>query len=199
MKGAVIVLFGVLALSSAAGSHALAQEGSGASHTTPGFVADWLGNLAYTENQLNSLEGAVPQEKFIWRPGEGVRSIGEVYRHVAFGNYIFGKLMGFEPPAEAGFHMDIKKWDTESTDKAEIAAVMKASFDYLRDVASKITTADLEKKMTLFGTEMSMRAAMIALIGHIHEHLGQSVAYARMNDIVPPWTAAEQAAETGKK
>ena len=36
------------------------------------------------------------------------------------------------------------------------------------------------------------------LLSHVHEHLGQSIAYARMNDIVPPWTAKQQAGAQAK-
>lgn len=199
MKGVQSVLYFGFAILALAVSPSFGQQDSGPAATTPAFVTDFLGNLTETEGQLVSLEGAVPQEKFTWRPAEGVRSISEVYLHVAFGNYLMPKLMGFEPPAEANFHMDLKKWDASTTDKAEIAASMKASFDHMRSIAGRITETDLEKKINFFGTEMTTRAAMISALSHIHEHLGQSIAYARMNGIVPPWTAAEQAAEKAKE
>ena len=56
----------------------------------------------------------------------------------------------------------------------------------------------MEKKIDLFGHEMTTRNAMITVLNHMHEHLGQSIAYSRMNGVVPPWTAAEQAAEKAK-
>jgi hypothetical protein len=45
---------------------------------------------------------------------------------------------------------------------------------------------------------MSKRGAMLLLTSHSHEHLGQSIAYARANNITPPWTAREQAAQKKK-
>jgi uncharacterized damage-inducible protein DinB len=33
---------------------------------------------------------------------------------------------------------------------------------------------------------------MIFILRHLGEHLGQSIAYARMNGVVPPWTEEQQ-------
>lgn len=164
-----------------------------------GFRADFIGQISQVEHQITGLEGAVPQEKFSWRPAEGVRSIGEVYLHVAFGNYIILKLSGYEPPASANFVTDLMKWDSQTTDKAKIASIMKDSFEHVRAVATKVSDADLEKEVNVFGTKMTLRGAMMVTLSHLHEHLGQSIAYARMNGIVPPWTAAEHKAEAEKK
>lgn len=160
-----------------------------------GFRGDYLEQISQVEKQILDLEGAVPQAKFGWRPAEGIRSIGEVYSHVAFGNYIILKLAGYDPPAEANFVPDLKKWDTQTSDKEKIAAMIRRSFDHVRAVAMKVTDADLEKKVNIFGTDMSLRGAMMTSLSHLHEHLGQSIAYARSNGVVPPWTAAEQKAE----
>ena len=62
-----------------------------------------------------------------------------------------------------------------------------------------MTAADLEKKMNLFGMEMTWRNGLISTLDHMHEHLGQSIAYARMNAVVPPWSAEQQAAQKALK
>ena len=164
----------------------------------PAFIADFLGQVEYVQGQIMSLEEAVPQEKYSWRPAEGVRSIGEVYRHLEQANYLLFKLMGIEPPASANFHMDMKKWDVEVTEKAKIAAGLKASFDHVKASASKMTEADLALKVDFFGNEMTKRSGLMSALSHMHEHLGQQIAYSRMNGIVPPWTVAEQAKEAEK-
>ena len=163
-----------------------------------GFTADFLIQLDGVQKQILDLEGAVPQEKFSWRPAEGVRSVGEVYLHIAFGNYFLLKLAGYEPPTDAGFTMDGKKWESSTTDRAKTAEVLKHSFEHVRGVVTKVTPADLEKKVKMFGNEVTVRNAMMTVLSHLHEHLGQSIAYARMNGVVPPWTAAEQAAQAKK-
>ena len=40
----------------------------------------------------------------------------------------------------------------------------------------------------VFGNDNTERAAFMMALNHLHEHLGQSVAYARMNGVVPPWS-----------
>lgn len=164
----------------------------------PGFVQDYLGQVDYVQKRITSLAEAMAG-KASWRPAEGVRSVSEVYLHIAFGNYIITKMMGFDPPAEAKFSMEIAKWDQQTTDMAKIVEIMNASFDHVRDVAKKMSATDLDKKMNLFGMEMTERNALISTLDHMHEHFGQSIAYARMNGVVPPWSAKEQAAEKTKK
>ena len=73
------------------------------------------------QKKVLSLEDAIPQDKFKWRPAPGVRSISEAFLHIAYGNYGFTKgATGKAPPAEVGWGMDHAKWDAKTTDKAEI-------------------------------------------------------------------------------
>ena len=165
-----------------------------ADHHT-GFKADLLMQIDEVQKQIMSLEDAVPQQKYTWRPAEGVRSVSEVYAHIAFANYLLLNLAGYKPPADAGWSMDLKKWDTATTDKKEIAGKLAKSFDHLKSTVNTISDADLEKEVDFFGTKMSLRSTLMSALSHLHEHLGQSIAYARMNGVVPPWTAEQQKKE----
>jgi uncharacterized damage-inducible protein DinB len=51
---------------------------------------------------------------------------------------------------------------------------------------------DLEKPAELFGMKTTVRGTYMLVLSHVHEHLGQSIAYARSNGIVPPWTAEQE-------
>jgi len=153
------------------------------------FQADFISQLDATEKKIVSLEEAVPQDKLTWRPAPGVRSIAEVYLHLTFGNYMLLKMAtGKETPVDIGFDGNAPKWEAQTTDKAAIKKIMQKSFDHVRTVVKGLSDADLEKKVSFFGTEMTARQALMVLIEHEHEHLGQSIAYARMNKIVPPWS-----------
>jgi len=153
------------------------------------FQTDFASQLDATEKKLVSLEEAVPQDKLTWRPAAGVRSISEVYLHVAFGNYgIVKAVTGKEPPADVGFDGNPTKWDAKTTDKAEVKKILEKSFDYVRTSAKGLSDADLDKKVKFFGNEMTVRQGLLVVLNHEHEHLGQSIAYARMNKIVPPWS-----------
>ena len=157
-----------------------------------GFISDFLGQLDRVKGQVVSLEGAVPQDKFSWRPMEGVRSISEVYLHIADANYLFANAAGLKSPVDDKTLMDEKSRDVRTTDKAKIAEALNASFDWTRGAIAKLTDADLNKQVSFFGMKMTVRNVLITCLNHIHEHLGQSIAYARSNGVVPPWTAKEQ-------
>ena len=157
-----------------------------------GFIADLLGQLDRLKGQVVSLEGAVPQDKFSWRPTEGVRSISEVYLHIADANYLFANAVGLKSPFDNKTLFDEKTRDVRTTDKAKIAEALNASFDWTKGALAKLTDADMEKKVDFFGMKMTVRNALMSMLGHAHEHLGQSIAYARSNGVVPPWTAKEQ-------
>jgi uncharacterized damage-inducible protein DinB len=184
----VFVAFVFTAFGSLAASSSDAQAASPKNT----FQTDFVKQLDETEKKILSLEDAVPQDKLTWRPAPGVRSIAEVYLHIAFGNYGLLKVAtGKAPPADAGWEMNPTKWDAKSTDKAEIKKILQKSFDHVRTVVKGVSDADLEKKVNLFGTEMTGRQALMLLLNHDHEHLGQSIAYARMNKIVPPWSKGQ--------
>jgi uncharacterized damage-inducible protein DinB len=156
------------------------------------FQTDFLGLFDDVQKKILSLEDAVPADKFKWRPAAGVRSIAEAYLHIAFGNYgITRAASGKEPPADAGWQMDRTKWDTKTTDKAEIKKVLEKSFEHVRTVMKDVQDADLDKKVSFFGHEMTERAVFMVLLGHLNEHMGQEVAYARANGVVPPWSMAK--------
>ena len=156
------------------------------------FVSEILGQLDRLKGQVVSLEGAVPQDKFSWRPMEGVRSISEVYLHIGDGLYIFANAAGLKAPLDNKILFDEKNRDVRTTDKAAIAKELNSSFDWTKSALAKLTDADLEKKVEFFGSKMSVRSLLVTLLTHSHEHLGQSIAYARSNGVVPPWTAKEQ-------
>ncbi|MCK5453291.1 MAG: DinB family protein, partial [Calditrichia bacterium] len=155
----------------------------------PIFCQEYLGQIDFVRGRITQLAEAVPQEKYNWRPAEGVRSVSEVYRHTALANYNLLKSSGFELPEGIDLGKDRETWVKATTNKEEIIASLNQSFDDVSDMVKKVSEDDLNKMLKVFGMEMSMRNFMITLLNHMHEHLGQSIAYARMNGIVPPWSA----------
>jgi len=159
--------------------------------TAAGFKADFLQALDEIQQKVIQLAEATPAEKYNWRPAEKVRSVGEVYMHIAGGNYYVLKLAGVETPAGMGADENMTK---NAGDKAKCIEALKDSMDFVRQEIQKTSDADLEKKIKLPWAETTVRGVYLLLSNHMSEHLGQSIAYARMNGVVPPWTAAEQAA-----
>jgi uncharacterized damage-inducible protein DinB len=147
-----------------------------------GFRAEFLRDLDEVQKKIVDLAEAVPADKYDWRPAPGVRSISEVYMHIAGGNYVLASFVGLKPPG----------YDTRSletiTDKPRVLDELKKSFANLRAAALSASDADLDKTVKMFGNDVTERAAFLNALTHLHEHLGQSIAYARVNGVVPPWT-----------
>lgn len=150
-----------------------------------GVHGDFLKNLDDTAKKIISLAEAVPADKYTWRPAEGVRSISEVYMHIAGANYMIPTGLGAKPPA--GIARDMEK---TVTDKAKVVEQLKQSFDHLRKAI--VSADDLAKPAKLFNRDSTNGGVELLIVTHLHEHLGQSIAYARMNKVIPPWSAGRE-------
>ena len=150
------------------------------------FQADAEGVLGHTQQEMVSLAGAMPQAKFNWLPAKGVRSVAEVYLHAAASGYFFGKMLGFDVPADMA--AQLKTFEKSTTDKAKIEKALTDSFTWFAAQLKAMPDAELTKTGEFFGHTLTKRAVVILALGHYQEHLGQSIAYARMNGVVPPWS-----------
>ena len=157
----------------------IAAEGG----TPSGFLGEFINQLNDTEKKFVGLAEAVPQEKYSWRPGEGVRSVSEVFMHVAGANFMLTRIVGVAPPS--GLDPKMEKTVTE---KAEVKEMLTKSFAHMRKAAMETKDSDLDSKVKVFGRETTKRDAFLLFATHMHEHLGQSIAYARVNSVVPPWS-----------
>jgi len=175
------------------GSLIYAQEQEKMATAKSPFFADFLYQWNDVEKKITDLAEAIPQEKYSWRPAEGVRSISEVVAHVAGANYYLPSFIGVKPPE--GFSPEAEK---TVTDKSEVIKMLAPSFEHFRRVILSKSDEDLNEPAELFGQKTDVRNVFFILLGHTHEHLGQLIAYARMNGVVPPWTAAQQKAAKEK-
>lgn len=197
------LLFALLAIVATMPPAALAQEpetpDAPAEETaSSSFVDDYLSELDRVRQQIESLAAEMPQKTYTWRPADGVRSVSEVYLHLAFANYLLPSVAGYAVPADLADQLGVDKiraWDTATTDKGAIAERVSRSFDHLRSTVVGVSGADLGETVEFFGQTLTKRQMLLLTLGHIHEHLGQAIAYARMNGVVPPWSAAQQAAQ----
>lgn len=174
--------------------HPIAAQEKTAAPAVTGARGEFLAELSYYEQRFTRLADAVPAEKYSWRPAEGVRSIGEVYAHIAAANYGLARVLG--TPIPSG--IDPKAINAAAGDKAKTVQALKDSFAHMRGAILNIKDADLNNPLKLFGQDTTVRGAFIMITGHLGEHLGQSIAYARQNGIVPPWTAERMQKEAEK-
>lgn len=149
------------------------------------FKQEALNRINTLESKYTGLAETMPQSAYEWRPMEGVRSVSELFLHVAGANYGLTRFVGTPPPE--GFNG--RGFQESTTMKSEITPKLKDSFAHLRMAIEKMDVSQAEEPVKMFGGETTQRGAVLNLLEHLSEHLGQSIAYARMNKVVPPWNA----------
>jgi uncharacterized damage-inducible protein DinB len=131
------------------------------------FKTSFLAQLDDVEKKIVSLAETMPQEKYSWRPEEGVRSISEVYMHIAGANYLFVKFLGAKMPEGLD-----PKMEKNVTEKAKVVEMLKASFELARNTVNGLSDADMVKETKFFGGKMmSYESILFAMANHMHEHL----------------------------
>ncbi|HLX11335.1 MAG TPA: DinB family protein [Bacteroidota bacterium] len=163
---------------------AVAQDNSGGI----GYRSDILNDLKGSEKKLTDLAEAMPDSTYSWRPMKGVRSVSEVFAHIAADNYNIISKAGVKLPEG----VVPKEFEKKYTTKADCVDALKKSFAFIRDSFNATSDADLGKPTDFYGTKTTVGGIYFSNALHVHEHLGQSIAYARANNVVPPWTAEQQ-------
>jgi len=139
--------------------------------------------------KFTSLAEAIPEDDLAWRPVSGVRSVSEVYVHIAADNWYVPALMGWDAPDETGVTANVETFRTyqdQEMSRADMLQVLDGSFDFLLG-AMEESSGELDREVVL-GTPTTVGDVWIRAVVHLHEHLGQSIAYARTNEVVPPWS-----------
>jgi len=158
-----------------------------------GYRSEVMAEVMIQQDKFVRLAQAIPADKYTWRPAPDVRSFAEVFLHVSAANYNLYKLVGTPPPSG----IDIKNLEKSTTDKAKVIATLQDSFAHARKAITAMPDADLDKSFDWFGGKNTERGVLLFVVRHAAEHLGQSIAYARVVGVVPPWTEdAKQKSET---
>lgn len=162
---------------------AVASAQSGTSNISA-LKKDVLAQMAVVSDKYLQLAGAVPADKFTWRPAPGVRSIAEVFLHVSNAQYLFGANIGVKAPP--GY--DYATFEKTTTDKAQVIAMMRAAFTAMSAAIQALPDNSGDAAFKLLNEDFTNRKLLVRETDHNAEHLGQSIAYARVNGIVPPWS-----------
>jgi hypothetical protein len=163
-----------------------------AAQTREGLMGDLLKDIAEVESKVVGLAKAMPEATYGWRPSAGVRSTGEVLAHVASDNYFLPAAMGIAPPAETGINgKDFKTaaaFEKRAMTRDQVIAELSKSFAFLKASMTGMPDTQLNAPLDVFGQKMTNRGLWITTATHLHEHLGQLIAYARSNKVTPPWS-----------
>jgi uncharacterized damage-inducible protein DinB len=142
------------------------------------------------EEEIMALAKAVPEEKYSWKPAEGVRSFQQVFVHIAQGNRLLLNIAINAPDADGIQKLiaDQSKNEAASLTKDKVIELLADSFAAIHKELDRTRPATLTHPVDFFGTPATTNAVLIDLETHMAEHLGQAIAYSRMNGIVPPWS-----------
>lgn len=165
--------------------------GSATSLGAQGWMSEMHRDVNGAQKKMIDLAKAIPEGAYDWRPSPGTRSVGEVLLHVASDNYFIPIAMGKPAPEASGITADMKTvaaYEKRKLSKAQIVAELEASYTHLHQGMNLTTDANAAEVIKFFGQDWSRARAMTLTVTHLHEHLGQMIAYARSNNIVPPWS-----------
>ncbi|GAA5221401.1 DinB family protein [Membranihabitans marinus] len=170
-----LLLFAFLLISSGIMGQGLVQKESAA------FIK-------YTSDKIMQLLDEVSDDELAWRPEEDVRSFGEVFAHVISANYFFASKLGAEIPESVDMKSIEMDYDTKSELKKGLESSYALVLHTIGDISDDGLTEMVEFPMPGDYTQLS---TILIIMSHSNEHLGQLIAYARINGIVPPWSMEE--------
>lgn len=177
--------------SSLAAQQASAATASSSTAPASGLVADLLRDVSQVERKMLGLARAVPADKYGWRPGAGVRSVSDLVMHVAADNYLFPVILGTPADPSTGITSDYstaQAFEKRQISRDSAIVELERSFAFLKKSLSATPETKLGDKISMFGQQFTTQQAWLLATVHLHEHLGQFIAYARSNDVKPPWT-----------
>lgn len=152
--------------------------------TTDEVISRFLIHFEQSSDKLLQLAHEIPEELYSWSPDGEAMSVATAFAHIARYNFtIPSQWLGIDIPPDVN-----TSTMEEITDKQEIIAILTRSIEHINEEIPGLNNSDLQKTVTIFGDETRGWAALFLLISHMNEHVGQLVAYARINNITPPWS-----------
>src|SRR3954470_12896656 len=118
--------------------------------------------------------------KYDCKPAQGVLSVCDVFNLIVRENGLLAGVLSGSP--NTGTKPE------PITDPEKMQEALKASYANLQKAITGLSDNDLQTQVKLFGRDMTKRDALMHILEDQHEHLGQSIAYARSNGVVPPWS-----------
>ncbi len=155
-------------------------------HVDPmeGLWQGYDGEWGHVSRQLFALAEAIPADKFAWRPTPGVRSTGEVFMHIALANFYLLSVTGPKMPAE----LKSNSMEKSVTAKPEIVDWLKRSLEAVKNAHAGLNATELHRQVKIYDRDANVDGIYLRILVHANEHMGQLIAYARMNGIAPPWS-----------
>jgi hypothetical protein len=154
--------------------------------------ADWRQvqqkDIEALNRKFMALARAVPADKLAWRPMKGTRSFRDVFAHVAAEGNTETAMFGRPLPAGSVSDFDAEEARLAKLPDDQLIAAMDRGMQSLSATMGGLSRATINSPIRYYGQRTLPRVAATYTLIDLHEHLGQLVAYARTNAIVPPWS-----------
>ncbi len=166
----------------------LVGPASGGAQATASMKEVQVADLKAMKSKFARLAEAFPEGSYDWRPMEGVRSVKDVLALMVAETNLFPTMWGTPLPSGAGADFGAEIGRAAALDRAALVAELNEAFDNMISAVEGMDDAGRMKEVNFFGRSTTAGAAVAMGTADMHEHLGQLIAYARMNQIVPPWS-----------
>jgi uncharacterized damage-inducible protein DinB len=144
-----------------------------------GMQAAWAKDAGTLSDKFAGL-ARVMSGKYDWKPAQGVRSVADVFNLIVKENGLLAGVLSGTPNTAAP--------PAPINDPEKMQEALKASYLNLQKAIMGLSDNDLQTTVKLFGKDWTKQDALMHVLEDQHEHLGQSIAYARSNGVVPPWS-----------
>ena len=148
------------------------------------FKIDFFKVFDSSSGKMIELANAFPAEDYDWRPTENTRSIKETLMHITGTHYYLASKLNYPTPdgIEPGDLAESAK------SKKEVLVTLSKSIEHARLAIEKIDDKQLLEKVNFFGGKETRQRVVLQVGEHMAEHLGQLVVYARLREVIPPWS-----------
>jgi len=158
---------------------ATAQTGASVQTSSKGpLVASSQGIFGVAKGDILKSMDKIPDNLWSFQPTPDVRTVGQLFAHIADGQYEFCSAAE-GTPVDKGIEKTAKT-------KAEISAAVKEAFAYCDAQFANMTDASAAETVSFFGRKLARLAIMDFNTAHTMEHYGNLVTYMRIKGIVPP-------------
>jgi uncharacterized damage-inducible protein DinB len=168
-----------------------AAQADEAPFPSSGFRAELLHDLDWVSGKIVRLAEAIPPEKLGWRAAPEVKSLGELFLHLAGSTYYITQALGLKAPGGR----DPKTCEKATADKGQILEELRGAAEHARKAVLGTPEVELDRIVQRWGKSWSHRAILLILLRHTHEHFGQATAFARVAGVEPPWISEQRAKE----
>ena len=158
---------------------------------TTGLRAQYIADYETMSSKFSELADAMDSDMYGWQPMADVRTVSEVFMLIVSENYLMPSSWGAMAPSGVTVSSAMFEEMATITDKDEVLAHLEQSFDYVISAMGDISDEQMNETIQFFGQETTVQAALFFIVVDMHEHLGQAIAYARANNVVPPWSARQ--------